>query len=270
MEWLQPGEGGDTAALRLPARLPDLYGSRFFDILLLDSLYPQAPVLQLAARIGWEAVIALKQERRDLYRNAMGMFRQRPADCRFTEKRHGGSCEVQIGDTSGLPFSKDHPQPVRVVWSQEKVTGNQYRRRKLVAETTFQEWLWITTLDAGAFPAPPVRALGHDRWKNENNGWNDLTQNWPLKHGFLHACKHRPKAGAAAGAAATVGGIPQLTANHGLAAVVLILCTAFVLSSAFALIHSKIMRLRPLSLLEVARQLYRSLLRMLPPIRAPA
>ena len=52
--------------------------------------------------------------------------------------------------------------------------------------------------------------------------------------------------------------------------VVLILCIAFVLSSAFALIHSKIMRLRPLSLLEVARQLYRSLLRTLPPIRAPA
>jgi len=28
-----------------------------------------------------------------------------------------------------------------------------------------------------------VRRLGHDRWKLENNGWNDLTQNWGLKHG---------------------------------------------------------------------------------------
>ena len=270
IEWLQPGEGEDTAALRLLSRLPDLYGSRVFDILLLDSLYPQAPVLKLAAQIGWEVVIALKQERRDLYQNAMGLFRQRSADCRFTEKRNGGSYEVQIWDTSGLPFSKDHPQPVRVVWSQEKVTRNHYRRKKLVAETTLQEWLWITTLDAGAFPAPQVRALGHDRWKNENNGWNDLTQNWALKHGFLHACKHRPKARAGAGTPTTAGEPPQLTPNHGLAAVVLILCIAFVLSSAFALIHSKIMRLRPLSLLEVARQLYRSLLRTLPPIRSPA
>ena len=200
----------------------------------------------------------------------MRMFRQRLADCRFNEKRNGGSYEVQLRDTSGLPFSKDHPQPVRVVWSQEKVTRNHYRRRKLVAETTFQEWLWITTLDAASFPAPQVRALGHDRWKNENNGWNDLTQNWALKHGFLHACKHRPKARAADGTAATADGTPQLTPNHGLAAVVLILCIAFVLSSAFALIHSKLMRLRPMSLLEVARQLYRSLLRTLPPIRSPA
>ena len=270
IEWLQPGEGEDTAALRLLSRLPNLYGSRFFDILLLDSLYPQAPVLKLAAQVGWEVVITLKQERRDLYQNAMGMFGQRPADCRSTEKRNGGSYEFQIWDTSGLPFTKDHPQPVRVVWSKEKVTRNHYRRRKLVAETTLQEWLWITTLDAGAFPAPQVRALGHDRWKNENNGWNDLTQNWALKHGFLHACKHRPKARAGDGTPTTVGGPPQLTPNHGLAAVVLILCIAFVLSSAFALIHSKIMRLRPISLIEVARQLYRSLLRSLPPIRSPA
>jgi len=34
IEWLQPGEGEDAAALRLLRRLPDLYGSRFFDIRL--------------------------------------------------------------------------------------------------------------------------------------------------------------------------------------------------------------------------------------------
>jgi hypothetical protein len=43
-----------------------------------------------------------------------------------------------------------------------------------------------------AFPPKAVRGLGHDRWKQENNGWNDLTPNWSLKHGFLHACQHRP------------------------------------------------------------------------------
>jgi len=52
LEWLQPGEGEDTAALRLLHRLPALYGSRFFDILLLDALYAQAPVLRAAAQHG--------------------------------------------------------------------------------------------------------------------------------------------------------------------------------------------------------------------------
>jgi hypothetical protein len=73
--------------------------------------------------------------------------------------------------------------------------------------------MWVTTLDTQAFPAPVVRSLGHDRWKNENNGWNDLTQNWALKHGFLHACKHRPKNHAP-------GAAPGPVPNHGLMAVI--------------------------------------------------
>ena len=60
----------------------------------------------------------------------------------------------------------------------------------------------------------------------------------------------------------------QEVANRGLAAVVLILCIAFALFSAFALLHSKLRRRYRLPLLEVARQLYRSAWR-LPPIRAP-
>jgi hypothetical protein len=49
-----------------------LYGSGYFDILLLDSLYSQAPVLKLAEQIGWDVVISLKQEKRDLYQDALG------------------------------------------------------------------------------------------------------------------------------------------------------------------------------------------------------
>ena len=66
IEWLQPGEGEDTAALRLLEKLPNLYGSRFFDILLLDALYAQAPVFKLADRRGWDLVVSLKQNQRDL------------------------------------------------------------------------------------------------------------------------------------------------------------------------------------------------------------
>ena len=47
-----------------------------FDILLLDSLYPQAPVLKLAREIDWDVVITLKQEKRDLYQNATGCSRR--------------------------------------------------------------------------------------------------------------------------------------------------------------------------------------------------
>ncbi len=194
LEWLQPGEGEDTAALRLLRRLPELYGSRFFDILLLDSLYPQAPLLQLARDIDWDVVITLKQEKRDLDQNAMALFRARAPDQLFCEQSANTATEVQLWHTDGLPFTQDDPEPVRVVWSRERVTQQHRRPEGLQPETTDHEWIWITTLDAKAFPAPVVRGLGHQRWKQENNGWNDLTQNWALKHGFLQTPAHEPRA----------------------------------------------------------------------------
>lgn len=263
LEWVRPGEGEDTAALRLLSALPQRYGSAFFDILLLDALYAQAPLLRLAAQIGWEVVITLKQEARQLYQSAMGLFQSRSANHCFSEQQEGKTYQVRLWDTEGLPFGEDYPQPVRVVWSQETVTENHYRRGKLQPQTSQHEWLWVTTLDGRIFSAAQVRRLGHDRWKLENNGWNDLTQHWALKHDFLHACKHRPKV-------ASTSGQRQPVANRGLAAVTLILCLAFVLCSAFVLLHSKIFRRYGLSGLEVARQLYRSLWKDPPDIRAPA
>jgi hypothetical protein len=167
-----------------------------------------------------------------------------------------------IWDSEGFPFPADHPQPVRVVRSEEKLTQNHYRRGKLQPETTEHEWLWITTLDTQTFPATLVRRLGHDRWKLENNGWNDLTQNWAFKHGFLHACQHRPQT-------VSVQGESKPVLNRGLAAVSLILLLAFTLCSAFTHCHSKIFRRYPMSTIEVARQLRFSVSKLPPNIRAP-
>ena len=151
---------------------------------------------------------------------------------------------------------------MRVLRTEETLTRPCRRGGQPDTETTHQSWTWITTLEEPAFAAETVWRLGHDRWKNENNGWNDLTQNWALKHGFLHACRHRPKTLTATGERREVD-------NRGLPAVALILCLAFALFSAFALLHSKLVRRYRLSMVEVSRQLYRSLWRLQPPIRAP-
>jgi hypothetical protein len=114
-------------------------------------------------------------------------------------------------------------------------------------------------------PSLPCRAgapLGHARWKQENNGWNDLTQNWAFKHGFLHVCSHRPKT-------LSPQGERQSAANRGLATVSLILLLAFTLCSAFLHCHSKIFRRYRMSTIEVARQLRLSVSKMPPNTRAP-
>ncbi len=285
VEWLQPGESEDTAALRLLNKLPEVYGSRFFDILLLDALYAQAQVLQCAAEHGWDLVISLKRNRPELYASAVRLFARRPPDLEFTETMRGKTYQGQIWDTPGLPLSAADSQLLRVVRSEEKLTQNHYRCGQIQADTTEHEWMWITTLETQAFAAKTVRGLGHDRWKQENNGWNDLTQNWSLKHGFLHACRHRPRAAptqnqpsqpAASAATETSNATPQsphhkdqLIPNHGLAAVVLILVLAFTLCAAFTQCHSKLVRRYHLTGIEVARQLRVSVSKLPPRIRAP-
>jgi hypothetical protein len=262
IEWLQPGESEETAALRLLTRLPKLYGSRFFDILLLDALYAQTPVLRLTQQIGWDVVISLKQNLPELYQSAIRLFARRSPDNAFTEKRDHKTYQVQLWDTEGLPFTVDNPEPVRVVRSEEGLERNRYRGGKLTAHRTDHEWLWVTQLDGQAFPAPVVRQLGHSRWKHENNGWMDLTQYWAFKHGFLHACRHRPQQVNASGSREPVP-------NSGLAAVVLILLIAFALSSAFVLRHSKLARRDHLTTVAVAAQLRAWTAKMPPSIRAP-
>lgn len=261
VEWLRPGEGEDKAALRLLARLPGLYGSRFFDILLLDSLYAQAPVLKLGQQIGWDLLISLKQEKRDLYQDALGLFQARGPDQTFTERQEGKTYEVCLWEEFGLPFSRDHPQPLRVVRTREEVTETHYRGDKKQRETTSHEWLWLTTLGS-TFAAPVVRRLGHDRWKNENNGWMDLTRHWALKHGFLHACQHRPQC-------RNPSGEREPVPNHGLAAVTLILLVAFAVCSAFVLRRCKLARLHHLTAVAVAAQLRSRIANAPPSIRGP-
>lgn len=297
VEWLQPGESEDTAAVRLLHKLPEAYGSRFCDILLLDALYAQAPVLRCAAEHGWELVISLKRNRPELYTSAVRLFARRPPNLEFTEAGPGKTYQGQIWDTPGLPLSAAESQLLRVVRSEEKLTQNHYRRGRLQPETTEHEWMWITTLEPQAFPPKLVRDLGHARWKQENNGWNDLTQNWSLKHGFLHACRHRPHAVTTQnpppqpltqadetsspesaqsrecqqdriGLPPTPGQV-GLIPNHGLAVVVLILMLAFTLCAAFTQCHSKLVRRYHLTGVEVARQLRMSVSKLPPRIRAP-
>src|SRR5947209_7994714 len=112
---------------------------RTFRVLLLDALYAQAPVLKLATRIGWDLIISLKQNQRDLYPSATRLFAARPADCSGAEKHAGKQYQFHLWDSDGLPFSSDYPEPVRVVRSEEQLTQNHYRRSKLQPETTEHE-----------------------------------------------------------------------------------------------------------------------------------
>ena len=84
-----------------------------------------------------------------------------------------------------------------------------------------------------------------------------------LKHGYLHACQHRP-------ARRDASGQKELVPNHGLAAATMILLLAFTLSWAFVLRHLKLARLDGLTARAVAAPLHAGVSKAPPAIRAPA
>ena len=171
-EWLQPNEGEETAALRLLRKLPDLYGSPFFNILLLDALYAQTAVLDLVQEIGWDVVISLKQNQPDLYKSAVRLFGQRAPDTAFTEQRDHKTYEVLLWD-KGLPFSGEDPRLVRVLRSEETLTENQTPTR-----ANLPRMFWITTLDPKLFPR--LRFAG---WVMIDGGWRTMAGTISLSTG---------------------------------------------------------------------------------------
>jgi hypothetical protein len=83
-----------------------------------------------------------------------------PPDTNFTERRDHKTYRVQLWDTEGLPFTSDHPQPMRVVRSEEVLERNRYREGELTSHSTDHEWFWFTTLSKQTFPTPVVGVVG--------------------------------------------------------------------------------------------------------------
>jgi hypothetical protein len=80
-----------------------------------------------------------------------------------------------------------------------------------------------------------IRDFGHLRWKIENNAFGELTQHWHL----THCSHHQPVA---------------------VLALLWIKIISFTLFHAFAILHGKLFRLGKVTLQELRRRIYRSLL----------
>ena len=81
-------EGEVTVLKRIIPKIEKRIG-KTFDVIVLDALFANAPVLNCIKENGLDAVVRFKEERRDIYKDAMGMFEKREADLEFelVEKR---------------------------------------------------------------------------------------------------------------------------------------------------------------------------------------
>src|SRR5580698_8427039 len=133
-----PGEDEVATAMRLLKRVLALY-PRAFDLVLADALYCRADFLNFLLAHRKHALVVLKDERRDLYQDAAGLFAQlasqpgsyRGRQCRWWD----------------FPDVRSWPQvhgSVRVIRSLE--TEGARRTADLRQHPPTRDWVWVTTL----------------------------------------------------------------------------------------------------------------------------
>jgi hypothetical protein len=234
-EPMRPGEEECAAALRLLRRMHSKYGPRFFDVVVVDAWYTNGPFLKTVAQeLGWPVVAVLKQERREIHQEVLALTTGSPTQ--VVERGEGPNRRrVEIWDIPSLRFSDAYTDPVRVVRVRERWTERTQRGKEWKTVEKEQTWIWVIAGDLDGYDGAAIRDFGHLRWKIENNAFGELTQHWHL----THVAHHQPVA---------------------VVALLWIKIIAFTLFHAFAICHGKLFRLGKVTLQELRRRIYRSLL----------
>ena len=177
-EPILPGEDEVAVALRLLDRLVRDY-PRAFDVVQGDALYADPRFFNWAIDHGKHAMAVLKNDRRDLLQDAQRLFGdQAPTLVQEASPRR------QCWDLEGFTTWPQVKVPVRVVASHE----TRPVRRQLDGQTQQEvtDWYWVTTLPGKLASTGAVVQIGHRRWGIENEGFNELVNQYHADHVYRH------------------------------------------------------------------------------------
>lgn len=182
VELLQPGEGEETAAKRLLERVFRNY-PRFFDIVVGDALYFDAPFINFCREHHKHVIVTAKGDHRLLLQDAAGLFSQQEPGVWVDA---AGKRTVQFWDEEDFTSCEGVKQSLRVmrtvetVQKRERIAG-QWQEKE---ETT--TWSWTTTLTKAQLSSRGLWRCGHARWDIENDSFNTLSTHWGMDHCFKH------------------------------------------------------------------------------------
>lgn len=177
IELQRPNEDEVAAAMRLIKRVMETY-PRAFDLILADGLYARAPFFNLALEYGKDVIAVLKDDRRDLLQDAIGIFGSiEPQVTQY--KRTQRKCWDVEHFTTWTQIGRE----VRVVRSLETTT---IRHQTKVEEEEISDWVWVTTFPQEKVPTETIVNLGHSRWDIENKELNELVNSWYADHVYRH------------------------------------------------------------------------------------
>lgn len=178
MEPQKPGEDEVATGVRLLRRVLADY-PRAFQLVLADAFYCKAPFVNFLWSHHRYVLVVLKDERRELYEDALGLFKiHQPQQGKYRNRK------CLWWDVRDLTTWEQVTTPMRVVRSQETYCVRRQASKALTVETS--EWIWATNLPPSLASAEWVVRLGHARWDIENYGFNELVNGWHADHIYRH------------------------------------------------------------------------------------
>ncbi len=181
VEFQRPGEGEVPAAKRLLERVFSNY-SRYFDAVVGDGLYFEAPFINFCIEHHKDVVVVVKGDQRLLLQDAEGLFSQRVPDGQWTEGRR----TVQYWDEEGFTSAEGVSKPLRVLHTLETEHCRERIARQWKETDKTSSWYWATTFSKSRLPVRDYWHAGHWRWDVENDCFNVTSSHWGLDHAYKH------------------------------------------------------------------------------------
>lgn len=185
LEPLLPGEDEPTAALRLIQRVLKRH-PRCLDVLTGDAIYLRPSVIDLLSAHGKHLVAVVKDNQPELLSEARTLLAlESPEHFRTAQAPGKPARDIELRQAEGFT-TESIATPMRIVHAHE--TG--IRRERIAGDWKQSpidaHWYWATTMTMSMAVGRVIFEYGHDRWKIENEGFNELVTRWHSRHIFHH------------------------------------------------------------------------------------
>ena len=145
----------------------------FADVIVADALYMNAPFINLVKGIGMDVVVRAKDQRLNIVKDALGLFKKRPPDYEFNDTKK----RVLVWDEDNFHMEGCGENIRFLKFEEHWVTP---KGKKMCREA----WC-ITTLNKG-ISAHTVWLIMRKRWDIENNGFRMLKTYFHADHNYVH------------------------------------------------------------------------------------
>lgn len=185
LEPVLPGEDEVASAMRLLTRVVKNH-PRCCDVITCDAIYLRPSMINLTLSLGKHLIAVLKDNQPELLTEARTLLPEEPPECFERPKTPGKSVrQVELRQADGFT-TETIRTPLRIVHSHESGTRHERIAGKDVFSPLDSHWYWATTMPATLTGARTVFDFGHDRWRIENEGFNELVTSWHSRHVFHH------------------------------------------------------------------------------------